>query len=453
MRFSARQAATVWGIGCPADFEMDGAAVDSRQVRQGNLFVALRGARADGHEFIAEALARGARAALVSRVPESGANGPIFLVPDPLVALQSLASAMRRQANFRLAAVTGSAGKTTTKEMVAAIFSTKFPTGKTPGNLNSDIGFPLAVLNLEPDVEVVAGEMGMSHKGELSLLSRLFTPEAAAITNVSMAHAQNFSSLEEIGDAKWEILEGLTADGVFVFNADDPLLRRRAARLSRRKISFGLSAEAQVTATDIARHGVEGTSLTLCVEGERAETFLPLPGLFHVSNALCAAALGHAWGISAEAAAGALDGFSAPGRRGQVFRLPSGALLVDDSYNSSPAAAKAALASLAEETNARRRIAVLGDMLELGDHAPALHREVGAAAARVVDRLVCVGPLARYIGDAAQEAGLPPAAVIRLDTAAQVAGALKGDLRAGDVVWIKGSRGIQLDAAVEALRA
>jgi UDP-N-acetylmuramoyl-tripeptide--D-alanyl-D-alanine ligase len=452
VRVGAREAAAAWGIAPPADVSFSGVAVDSRRVRRGDLFVALPGARADGHDFLADAARGGAVAALVSRVPPGGGSGiPMFVVPDPLAALQKLAAIKREKEGFRLAAVTGSVGKTTTKEMAAAIVSRKFRTGKTPGNANSGIGFPMALLNLPEGLEAVCGEFGMSTRGEISTLTRLFRPEVGAITNVSAAHAQNFSSIEEIADAKWEITEGIPAGGALVYNASDARLASRAARYSGRTVTFD-GEKADVAASEISSEGLSGSSFLISMRREKERVRLPFPGLHQVANCLCAAAIALAWGFGPADVSAAMEHFSPPERRGGVFRLAAGADLVDDSYNASPEAVRSALASLERAGAPGRRIAVLGDMLELGDEASRWHREIGAYAAGRVDRLVCVGPLAREIGEGARAAGFPRENVMYLDRAEDVAGALAPMLSSGDVVWIKGSRGMRLDVAADALR-
>jgi UDP-N-acetylmuramoyl-tripeptide--D-alanyl-D-alanine ligase len=451
MKIGAREAAKLWGVPASVDFEMAGAAVDSRRVEPGNLFVALPGDRVDGHDFVASAFEKGAGGALVSRVPPGGAaRERLFVVPDPLEALQTLASEKRRQAGFRLAAVTGSVGKTTTKEMAAAVFSTRFRTGKTPGNLNSGIGFPMAVLNLEEGREAVAGEFGMSHAGEIARLSRLFRPDTAAITNVSAAHQENFASIDAIADAKWEIVEGLAVEGTLVYNADDERIARRAKGFAGKKISFGTSG-ADVSALGVEAAGLGEVSFELSMGGETARVNLAATGRHQVSNFLCAAAMAFAWGFHASEAAGAAKAFSVPERRGRTATLPSGAVLIDDSYNSSPLAARAALAALFESGGRARKIAVLGDMLELGADGPGLHRELGAFAAERLDRLICVGPIAREIGRGAAEAGMPAERIEYFDHARGVASALAPTLQTGDVVLVKGSRGVRLDLVCDAL--
>jgi UDP-N-acetylmuramoyl-tripeptide--D-alanyl-D-alanine ligase len=453
MKIAARDAAAAWGIAPPGDFDFDGVAVDSRLVRPGCLFVALVGARADGHDFLSEAFVRGARAALVARIPSGWEpKRPLFVVPDPLDALQSLAARTRRREAFRLAAITGSAGKTTTKELAAAIVSRKFRCGKTPGNLNSLIGFPMAMLNLEPGLEAVVGEMGMSTPGELSRLSRLFRPEVAAITNVAAAHAQNFPSLEAIADAKWEILDGLSDDGALVFNADDPRLLARARRYAGRKISFGFGPSAEVSASGVRPDGISAMAFTLSMGEACAPVRLPLAGRHQVANCLCAAAVAFAWGMTAAEVALVAESFGPPERRGRGYRLRSGALLVDDSYNSNPASLEAGLEWLREARVSGRRIALLGDMLELGPEAPRYHRQAGERAAASVDRLVCVGPLAAEIASGAVAAGLPAEAVATAATPEEAADSIRGELREGDLVWVKGSRGSRMDLACDALR-
>lgn len=450
MKFTAEETAALWTTAAPGDFEMDGVALDSRLVRPENLFVALRGEHVDGHDYLEQAFRNGARAALVARRPPG--EFPCFVVADPLEALQRLAAHRRRQAGFRLAVVTGSAGKTTTKEMTGTILARRYRAGATEGNYNSTIGFPMALLNLEDGLEAAAGEMGMSHPGELSLLSGLFEPDAAAITNVSEAHAVNFPSLSAIADAKWEIVQGLKPDGVLVYNGEDPELCRRAESHRGRKISFGYSPDCDVRAVEIESRSDEGFAFTLCFPGESARVELPLAGRYQITNCLCAAALGLSLGVRASDAAGAARTFVYPKRRGRRYRLGSGALLVDDSYNASPASVKAALDSLAE-TRASRRIAVLGDLLELGERTTPLCRDVGAYAASRVDLLLCVGPLAREIGTGAREAGMPASVIAYFDAAQDVAPALSPALAPGDVVWVKGSHGARLDLACDALRS
>jgi len=452
VKVTAREAAETWGIAPPADRTFSGVAVDSRRVEPGNLFVALAGAHVDGHDFVAEAARRGAVAALVSRKPAGIPEGfPLFVVPDPLSALQSLAAKKRAEAGFRLAAVTGSVGKTTTKEMAAAIVSRRLRTGRTPGNANSGIGFPMAVLGLPAGLEAVCGEFGMSTKGEISLLSRLFRPDVAAITVVAAVHAENFASVDEIADAKWEITEGVPAGGTLVYNAADPRLAARAGGWKGPAVTFGAEG-ADVAASDVVASGLSGTEFTLDMRGEKARVRLPIPGLHQVANCLCAAAMALVWGLSPADVSAAMARFSPPERRGAVFRHASGAEVVDDSYNASPHAMRSAVESLAGSAAPGHRIAVLGEMRELGVEGPRWHRELGQFAATRVDRLFCVGALAAEIARGARENGLAADKVTWLERSEDVPAVLGPELTPGDVVWIKGSRGVRLDVAADLLR-
>jgi murE/murF fusion protein len=374
-------------------------AVDSRRVAAGNLFVALPGARADGHDFVAEAAGRGAAAALVARRPADVPAGfPLFVVADPLDALQQLAARKRAEEGFRLAAVTGSVGKTTTKEMAAAIVSGRMRAGKTPGNANSGIGFPMAILGLPAGLEAVCGEFGMSTPGEIATLARLFRPEVGAITNVSAAHGELPRSTRS--RTPWEIAQGIAEWGTPVYNAGEERLALRARRYTGAAISFGADG-ADVTAADVATEGLSGTAFTLRMRGEKERVRLPVPGRHQVGNALCAAAIALAWGFGPADVSAALANFTPPERRGGVFRLASGARLVDVSYNASPEAVRSVVSALERAASPGHRIAVLGEMLELGAEGPRWHRELGRFAAGRVDRLVCVSALAREIGGGA----------------------------------------------------
>jgi UDP-N-acetylmuramoyl-tripeptide--D-alanyl-D-alanine ligase len=433
-----------------ADVDLTGVAVDSRAARPGQLFVAIRGARVDGHDFAAEAVSRGARAVLGERMPAALPEGcPIITAPDPAAALSALATLVRKRAGFRLAAITGSSGKTTTKEFTTAILSRRFAVEKTPGNQNSAVGFPMGLLNLPRVPDWMVGEMGMSAKGELSRLSRSFEPDVAAITNVAPAHLAFFDSIDDVARAKAEILDGLKPEGTFVANADDARVAAIAARWKGRSLRFGRSAEADVRGEEFESGG-SGTRFRLKTPAGEAAIDLPLPGIHQAVNFLAASAVAIAAGATAADCAAAAPGVAASPHRGEFRRHASGALLYDDSYNSNPAALRAALDTLAGLA-ATRRIAVLGDMLELGPEEETWHRELGRYASSRADRLVCVGELARFFGEEAAAAGFPAAAIQHAATAEEAARLLDPTLREGDAVLFKGSRAIGLDRAVEAL--
>jgi UDP-N-acetylmuramoyl-tripeptide--D-alanyl-D-alanine ligase len=453
MNFTLSDVASAAGSALPsgtADLELSGVAVDSRTVRPGALFVALRGARADGHDFAPDAIARGARAILAHRIPVLVPERfPVVVAREPADALTTLAVLLRRRAGFRLAAITGSSGKTTTKEFTAAILSRRSEVEKTPGNQNSAIGFPMSIANLPRIPDWMVGEMGMSAKGELSRLSRAFEPDVAAITNVAPAHLANFDSIDEVAQAKSEILDGLRPAGTFVANADDSRVSAIAGRWPGRVVRFGRFAKADVTADQFERMETE-TRFRLRTPSGEASIALPLPGTHQALNFLAASAVAIAAGATAEDCAAAAPGLGPSPHRGEFRRHASGALLYDDSYNANPASLRAALDTLSGFA-ANRRIAVLGDMRELGPDEDIWHRELGKYASTRADRIVCVGELARLYGEEAVDCGFPRKAIDYLDSPEAVVGLLDGLLAEGDVVLFKGSRAVGLDRAVEAL--
>jgi len=452
VKFTLDDLAAAAGARPEGSATLTGVAVDSRRTKPGDLFVAIRGARVDGHDYAREALSRGAAALLGERRPADLRRAtPVVLVESPVEALQKLAAALKRAARFRLAAVTGSAGKTTTKDFAAAMLARRFEVEKTPGNQNSQIGFAMSVVNLPRTPEWMVGEMGLSEPGDLSRLSRTFEPDVAAILLVAAAHLQSFSSVDAIADAKAEILEGLKPDGVFVANADDPRVASIAARHRGRVVRFGRSAAAEVTARE-AVSGDGGSRFVLSTPAGDAPVRLPLPGPHQVVNFLAAAAIAFVVGVSPADCALAAAELRPAAHRGEWKRHASGARLYDDSYNANPSSMRAALETLAG-LPARRRIAVLGDMLELGTGEERFHLEAGRAVAGRADLLLCVGTRARALGQGASEAGLASSAILYAGSAEEAARMLEGILAEGDVALFKASRGIGLDRAVEALAA
>jgi UDP-N-acetylmuramoyl-tripeptide--D-alanyl-D-alanine ligase len=450
VRFSVSDVAAAAGARADGERALTGAAVDSRHVSPGDLFVAIRGARVDGHDFAAEAVSRGARAVLAERRPAGlPAEVPVVLAPKPVDVLQRLAAALKSAAGFRLAAITGSVGKTTTKDFTAAILARRFAVEKTPGNQNSQIGFAMSICNLPRAPEWMVGEMGLSEKGDLSRLSRAFEPDVAAILLVAPAHLQYFASVDAIAEAKAEVLEGLRPGGTFVANADDPRVEAIARRHAGRVVRFGRNAAADVTARGESPDG-DGTRLTLVTPEGESPAHVPVAGAHQVVNFLAAAAIAFAVGVPASVSAAAAADFKPAAHRGEWKRHGSGARLFDDSYNANPSSMRAALDTLAA-VRASRRIAVLGDMLELGPDEERWHREAGRHAAGRLDLLVGVGERARWIGEAAIAAGMPRTAVFFTATAEDAAALLASRLASGDVVLFKGSRGIGLDRAVAQL--
>ena len=450
MRFTLDDVAVAAGAPAEGAAALSGVAVDSRQVKPGDLFVAIRGARVDGHDYAREAAARGAAAILGERRPaELPAGFPAVIAPESVEALLRLGAATKRKAGFRLAAITGSAGKTTTKDFTAAILARRFAVEKTPGNQNSQIGFPMSVMNLPRTPAWMVGEMGLSEPGNLAKLSRAFEPDVAAILLVAAAHLQFFASVDAIADGKAEILEGLKPGGTFVANADDPRVDAIAARHRGPVVRFGCGAGADVTAREVVPEADGSRFLLATPEGE-APVHLPVAGAHQVSNFLAAAAIGFAVGVPPAECAAASAQLRPAAHRGELLRHASGAVLFDDSYNANPSSMRAALETL-HALPARRRIAVLGDMLELGAEEDRWHREAGAAVAGRADLLVCVGPRARILGEGAIAAGLPESAVRRVASPEEAAEFLAAVLAPGDEALFKASRGIGLERAVAAL--
>lgn len=454
-RFAVGHAAEVMGgrltAGDPQAVA-SGAALDTRKISGGEIFFAFAGARADGHDFVADALARGAAAAVVTRpVTVEGSAGAVIEVADAQGALHALARHARQSGvPGKLAGITGSAGKTTTKEILAALLATRFRTAKTLGNLNNLLGFPLSLLNVPEGTEWMVAEMGMSTPGELRQLSLLGRPDVAVFTVVRPVHLEFFSGVEAIAEAKAELLAGVPEGGFAVANAGDPQVARIARRFEAEGgevVWYGLDTAADISAMALSPAPGEGVGsrFRLNAEGEEQAIQLPLHGLYNVENFLAAAATAWALGVTLAEIAAAAESLEPAAGRGVVHRAAAGFTVVDDSYNSNPDAAGKALAG-ARTLEAERRIAILGDMLELGPTGPAFHEEVGREAARLgFSPVVGVGPLSRDLAGAAAAEG---AEAIWLADAAAAASWAAEHVLAGDLVLVKGSRGVGLDAVV-----
>jgi UDP-N-acetylmuramoyl-tripeptide--D-alanyl-D-alanine ligase len=458
-RLSVAEAARAVGgrvVAGDPDAMIDGAAIDSRAVRGGEVFFAFGGAHTDGHRFVPDALARGAAAAVIQEDLPAPPAGALIRVEDTFTALHDLARFVRARTPERLAGITGSAGKTTTKELLAAILASRFRTASSPGNLNNLYGFPLSLLNVPDGTQWMVAEMGMSMPGELHQLSLLGRPDAALFTVVRPVHLEFFGTIQAIAEAKSEILAGLAPDGFIVANADDPEVTRIARRHGARVVWYGLGAEhANISVEVRARHiapepdGGVGSRFTLEADNRSAEVRLPLHGLYNVENCVAAAAAAWALGLPLDEIAAAVGGVKPAAMRGVVHSTPKGAVVVDDSYNSNPDAAVKALESAAA-LPARRRVAVLGDMLELGPEGPRFHREVGERAARLgFSPVVGVGERSREL--VAGAAGVEGTGAVWLPDAAAAADWAAGEVRSGDVVLVKGSRGVGLETVVRRL--
>ncbi len=436
-----------------SDRPIRGAAVDSREVRPGMIFVALPGERTDGHAYLAEAVAAGAAALLVTRPPaQPAALGDVTVVrvPDGLAALGALATAWRRRFDPIVIGVTGSIAKTSTKEAIATVLGRRYRTLKSAGNQNNEIGLPLTVLGLGPEHEAAVLEMGMYVGGEIADLARIARPSIGVVTAVQAVHLSRIGSLEAIEAAKAELVEALPASGTAVLNADDSIVRRMAARTAARPLTYGFADDADVGAEAVTSAGLDGMRFTLRARGERRSVAIPTLGRLSIHNGLAAAATGLAAGMTLEEiGTGLAEGWSAP-HRVAPMRLGD-VVLIDDSYNASPGSVRAALEVLADLPG--RRVAVLGEMLELGEGHDSGHVAVGEVAGHIADLLVVVGPGAFGIVEGAMAAGLPPERILHVDDAADALDALRPRLRDRDVVLVKGSRGIGLDAVVAGLRA
>ncbi|HEU4388229.1 MAG TPA: UDP-N-acetylmuramoyl-tripeptide--D-alanyl-D-alanine ligase [Blastocatellia bacterium] len=453
-------------VGSEADTAMSnlqplGYSIDSRTVRSGELFFAIRGVNTDGHRFVDAALDRGALAAVVARdfaAPERSFERKLIRVADTLLALQALASAVLRSWRGREVAVTGSSGKTTTKEILASLLERAGRVIKSEGNLNNHYGLPLSVLRMESDgadagdYDHAVFEMGMNHKGEIARLTEIAPPDIGVVTNVAPVHLEFFSSVAEIADAKAEMVLGIKPGGTAVLNADDELVSRMARlRTDIRVRTFGIDRPADVTARDVVSRGFDGTQFGLVTPRGETNVLLRLAGRHNLYNALAAAAVADLCEVPLADIASALATCSGTKMRGEVVRLANGATLIDDSYNSNPRALAEMVDTLC--AGGGRHVVVAGEMLELGESGPQLHRDSGRAmAGKSVQLIVGVRGLGREIVDGAIDAGFDRDAAIYCDTPAEAAELLGKRLAAGDAVLVKGSRGVKMETVVELLK-
>ncbi|HLW54051.1 MAG TPA: UDP-N-acetylmuramoyl-tripeptide--D-alanyl-D-alanine ligase [Candidatus Angelobacter sp.] len=442
--------------GARGDFDQNqvatGYSIDSRTLNQGDLFIALRGDRFDGRDFVEAALKKGAVAALL----EPGQDGAkaadpsrLLYVDDALHALQALGAAARRVWGKPLMAVTGSAGKTTTKEILAHLLATRYRVMKSTGNLNNHIGLPLQLLKLEMEHDLAVVEMGMNHAGEIRALGTLAAHDLAVVTAVAPVHLEFFESLGAIARAKYEIIETLHPGGAAVLNADDDYVSQFGRDFHGKVVTFGIRRAADVSAQNVKLKGVEGSEFELVSGSVRERVRLPLVGEHNIYNALAGAAAALKHGVMPSQIAAALATLRPSEKRGQVLEL-RGATIINDCYNSNPRALKAMIDTLAS-IPARRHILVAGEMLELGPTAEALHREAGEhAGEKKIDIVIGVRGLARALAEGACGGGSQSQFV---ETPEEAGEWLARELRQGDAVLLKASRGVKLERALEALRS
>ncbi len=422
---------------------------DSRSVEPGALFVALRGDRHDGHNFVAAALAAGAVAALVSRRPRDvSPDAPLLIVADPLRAYGALARWWRDQCPARVLALTGSTGKTSTKAFLESILSRCAPTLAAAGNENNEVGVPRTLLQLTPEHQFCVLEFGMRGLGEIAYLAEISRPEIGLITNIGASHLGRLGGKEAIAQAKAELLLALPPSGRAVLNAGDFFFGLLSELAPCPVVSFGLDVPADVSAADLVLRGLEGSEFLLVLGDQRLPVALSAPGRHMVLNALAAAAAAWTAGVAPPAIQEGLNAARGESMRCEVLSLPGSVTVINDSYNASPTSVAAALDLLASLPG--RRLLVLGDMLELGQFAEEEHRKVGRQAARMgIDRLITVGPAAAVAAEAARAIGLPSTAV---GSAAEALEVLRSFLQPGDTVLVKASRGMHLEEVVETLR-
>ncbi len=436
---------------CHEDIFVSGVETDSRKIKKGDLFVALRGESFDGHDFIVTAYEAGAALSISDKVLD-GLVRPYIHVKDTLKALQDISRYYKGKFKIPFVAVTGSSGKTTTKDMVAAVLSRQFQVLKTEGNLNNAIGLPLTLLNLDDTHQIGVVEMGMNSLGEIACLADIVRPEVGVITNVGTAHIEKLQSRENILKAKMELFTYFSAENTAVINGDNDMLKRIGEQ-SYSIIRFGLEDGNQIKAMDIEERGQEG--ITFCVELDGIPEYfeVSIPGIHNVYNALSAISIGRYFGMKACDIREGLQCFKPSKMRMDMVRLRSGTLIVNDVYNANPDSMEAAVSALRSLKNSGRTVCILGNMLELGDTAEKAHFNVGGfVAASGADVLITVGDMAVHMAEGAAAAGMDKAAIFSFDHNLDTMAQLLDILIPGDVVLVKGSRGMKMEAIVDFLR-
>jgi UDP-N-acetylmuramoyl-tripeptide--D-alanyl-D-alanine ligase len=469
MRWTADQLADALGVARPAGLEalagMAGVSIDSRTVQPGELFIAIRGPRHDGHDHLVGAFERGAVAAVVAKDRFSGyapaLQPKLYAVDDTLVALQRLGARAiemwrRTEPGRMLAAVAGSVGKTTTKEILAALLGARFRVLKTQGNLNNEFGLPLTLLKIDHEHGAAVVELGMSHRGELAALTKIAAPDVGAVTRVAVEHLEFFASIDDIALAERELIENLPWPGATaVLNADDERVNKFSDVARGRVIRFGTGAAAEFRAENIEERGIDGSEFDFVWPGGRMRLGLPLIGRHNVMNAVAALAAASVWGVGAAEAKHVFPALTPADKRGEVVRFDGDLTVINDSYNSSPTALTALIGLLASTPGYRRRIVAAGEMLELGDSSEELHRECGRAAAALgkIDWIFGVqGHSLDFIG-AAVEAGFPRERAKFFENSQEAAKFLVDFVTRGDLLLLKGSRGTRMERVLEAIDA
>src|SRR5215470_8569918 len=462
MRWTLKQVAEAVGgkpgPGVDAMARVAGVSIDSRTIRRGELFIAIHGPSHDGHDYVADVLESGAVATVVAEPLASRYAGwqqdRCITVPDTLAALHDLARAVRKEWGKKICGITGSVGKTTTKEILAALLGTKLRVLKSEGNFNNEYGLPLTIFRLEDEHDAAVLEMGMSFPGELRRLAAIARPDVVIETRVAPAHLMNFSSVDEIALAKRELVEGLNGkNSLAVLNADDPRVAAMADVAPGRVVFYGLEKPAEYRAEEIEDRGALGSAFTFVLQGKKTRLELALPGRHVVSNALAAMAAASEWKIGVAEAARVFRELKTPAMRGELIRFTNGFALINDSYNSSPAALQAMTNLLAATPGFTRRILAAGEMRELGTSSPKLHREGGESAGKngKIDFVIGVQGDAAEIVEGAVAAGVPRERTRFFATPADAAAFLVDFVKPGDLLLVKGSRSVKMERVVEAM--
>lgn len=450
-QIAGAMSATVTNLGGEREFRS--VCTDSRTVKEGDLFFALRGERFDAHDFVEKAIESGAGGVVAQRPLEGLPSGiPVFLVRDTLEALQDLARYNRRLSGAPVVGVTGSTGKTSTKDLIYSVLSARFRTLKTEGNLNNEVGLPLTLLRLDEGHQAAVTEMAMRGNGEIDLLGRIALPDGAVITNIGEAHFELLGSVDNIARAKGEILDHVPERGFAVLHGDSPYMQREALRCRGKVIFYGQDPGFDLYPREVTPEA-GGNRFVAVAHGTAEEFFVPLPGRHNVINSLAAIAVGRELGLETEEIRDGLSAANLTAMRLEIS-LWNGVKIINDAYNANPASTRAAVQVLAEMAGEKsRKIAVLGDMLELGERSEQAHREVGRAAGEAgLDLLAAVGDRSRHIGLGAGEAGLSSGRIRYYPTAREAAREMKKMLRPGDVVLVKGSRGMKMEEFIIALK-
>jgi UDP-N-acetylmuramoyl-tripeptide--D-alanyl-D-alanine ligase len=428
---------------------------DSRDVKKGSLFCALTGTRFDGHKFVASAFRKGASGALIRKgkkvkVPR---GRWLLTVDDTLRALGNLGTNWRDRFEIPVIAITGSNGKTTTKELIAQTLASRYAVLKTEGNYNNLIGVPWTLFRITRKHELAVLEMGMNSPGEIDRLAQIARPQIGVLTSIGRAHLEGLGSITAVARAKAELLKYLPSDGLAVINADDPRVLSMAKQSKARVLTYGFGSDAIIRGRRFKSLGFKGSSFEVRLGGKTLKVRLELPGRYNAVNALAALAIGHHFNVPLASMARSLKNVRLPGGRMTQIRLKNGIHIIDDSYNANPESVREALSNLDYTNHKQRKIVVLGDMLELGKFSQRAHREIGRAAVEAdADTLFAVGEWSGEIANGAKKAGLNPAKILCFETAKQAGKKLREYVRRNDLILIKGSRGIHLEEVVHALK-